>query len=42
MKPTLANPPRFLVAGDVVRVEIERLGTIENRVIAEPADTVRV
>ena len=38
----LANPPRFLVAGDVVRVEIERLGTIENRVIAEPADTVRV
>ena len=38
----LANPPRFLVAGDVVRVEIERLGSIENRVIAEPADTVRV
>jgi 2-keto-4-pentenoate hydratase/2-oxohepta-3-ene-1,7-dioic acid hydratase in catechol pathway len=38
----LANPPRFLVAGDVVRVEIERLGTIENRVIAEPVDTVRV
>jgi 2-keto-4-pentenoate hydratase/2-oxohepta-3-ene-1,7-dioic acid hydratase in catechol pathway len=38
----LANPPRFLVAGDVVRVEIERLGSIENRVIAEPADTERL
>ena len=38
----LANPPRFLAAGDLVRVEIERLGSIENRVVAEPADTVRV
>jgi len=38
----LANPPRFLAAGDVVRVEIERLGVIENRVIVEPDDTVRV
>ena len=38
----LANPPRFLAAGDVVRVEIERLGVIENRVIAEPDDTVCV
>jgi 2-keto-4-pentenoate hydratase/2-oxohepta-3-ene-1,7-dioic acid hydratase in catechol pathway len=38
----LANPPRFLAAGDVVRIEIERLGAIENRVIAEPADTVHV
>jgi 2-keto-4-pentenoate hydratase/2-oxohepta-3-ene-1,7-dioic acid hydratase in catechol pathway len=38
----LANPPRFLAAGDVVRVEIERLGVIENRVIVEPDDTVRI
>jgi 2-keto-4-pentenoate hydratase/2-oxohepta-3-ene-1,7-dioic acid hydratase in catechol pathway len=29
------NPPRFLVPGDVVRVEIERIGHIENRVIEE-------
>ena len=33
------SPPRFLAAGDVVRVEIERIGHIENRVIAEPAET---
>jgi len=33
------NPPKWLVAGDVVRIEIERIGAIENRVIAEPADT---
>ncbi len=26
------DPPRFLTAGDVVRIEIERLGTIEQRV----------
>jgi 2-keto-4-pentenoate hydratase/2-oxohepta-3-ene-1,7-dioic acid hydratase in catechol pathway len=38
----LANPPRFLAAGDVVRVEIERLGVIENRVIVEPDDTGRI
>lgn len=30
------TPPRFLKAGDVVRIEIERVGTIENRVIEEP------
>jgi 2-keto-4-pentenoate hydratase/2-oxohepta-3-ene-1,7-dioic acid hydratase in catechol pathway len=30
------QPPRFLVVGDVVRVEIERVGRIENRVVAEP------
>jgi 2-keto-4-pentenoate hydratase/2-oxohepta-3-ene-1,7-dioic acid hydratase in catechol pathway len=30
------EPPRFLVAGDVVRVEIEGIGYIENRVIEEP------
>jgi 2-keto-4-pentenoate hydratase/2-oxohepta-3-ene-1,7-dioic acid hydratase in catechol pathway len=28
--------PQFLKEGDVVRIEIERLGAIENRVIAEP------
>jgi 2-keto-4-pentenoate hydratase/2-oxohepta-3-ene-1,7-dioic acid hydratase in catechol pathway len=27
------TPPRFLQPGDVVRVEVERVGTIENRVI---------
>ncbi len=29
------NPKRFLKPGDVVRVEIERLGTLENPVVAE-------
>jgi 2-keto-4-pentenoate hydratase/2-oxohepta-3-ene-1,7-dioic acid hydratase in catechol pathway len=33
------QPPQFLRAGDVVRVEIEGIGYIENRVIDEPADT---
>jgi 2-keto-4-pentenoate hydratase/2-oxohepta-3-ene-1,7-dioic acid hydratase in catechol pathway len=35
------KPPRFLRAGDVVRVEIEKLGRIENRVVDEPADSAR-
>ena len=30
---------KFLVAGDVVRITIDRIGTIENTVIDEPADT---
>jgi 2-keto-4-pentenoate hydratase/2-oxohepta-3-ene-1,7-dioic acid hydratase in catechol pathway len=30
------DPPRFLEAGDVVRVEIDGIGYIENRVIEEP------
>ncbi len=30
------EPPRYLAAGDVVRVEIEKIGHIENRVIPEP------
>jgi 2-keto-4-pentenoate hydratase/2-oxohepta-3-ene-1,7-dioic acid hydratase in catechol pathway len=30
------QPPRYLSVGDVVRVEIEGIGHIENRVIAEP------
>jgi 2-keto-4-pentenoate hydratase/2-oxohepta-3-ene-1,7-dioic acid hydratase in catechol pathway len=29
------NPPKWLVPGDVVRVEIEGLGAIENRVVDE-------
>lgn len=33
------RPPRFLQAGDVVRIEIEKIGSIENRVIEEPAET---
>ena len=33
------KPPRWLKAGDVVRIEIERIGHIENRVIDEPAST---
>ena len=33
------KPPRWLVAGDVVRVEIEGVGTLENRVIPEPDET---
>ncbi len=33
------KPPRWLVAGDVVRVEIEGLGAIENRIVVEPEET---
>jgi len=36
------KPPRWLKAGDVVRVEIDSIGHIENQVIDEPADTTRV
>jgi len=35
----MSQPPRFLKAGDVVRVEIEGIGAIENRVVPEPDDT---
>lgn len=34
------KPPKWLQAGDVVRVEIDRLGYIENRVVTEVAETV--
>lgn len=34
------KPPSFLKAGDVVRVEIDKLGYIENKVVEEVADTV--
>lgn len=33
------NPPKWLKAGDVVRIEIDGIGQIENKVIAEPANT---
>lgn len=36
------NPKRFLQNGDVVRIEIEGLGYLENRVIDEPSDTARI
>jgi 2-keto-4-pentenoate hydratase/2-oxohepta-3-ene-1,7-dioic acid hydratase in catechol pathway len=35
------KPPRMLVAGDVVRIEIENLGFIQNEVIPEPEETAR-
>ena len=31
----LMDPPQLLRAGDTVRVEIERIGAIENRVVDE-------
>jgi 2-keto-4-pentenoate hydratase/2-oxohepta-3-ene-1,7-dioic acid hydratase in catechol pathway len=33
------KPPRFLVAGDVVRIEIERIGVLENRIVPEPENS---
>jgi 2-keto-4-pentenoate hydratase/2-oxohepta-3-ene-1,7-dioic acid hydratase in catechol pathway len=36
------KPPRWLVAGDVVRVEIDQLGALENKVIPEPADSALI
>ena len=36
------DPRRFLKEGDVVRIEIAKLGHIENAVVAEPADTDRI
>jgi 2-keto-4-pentenoate hydratase/2-oxohepta-3-ene-1,7-dioic acid hydratase in catechol pathway len=33
------KPPRLLKADDVMRVEIDGLGVLENRVVAEPAST---
>ena len=36
------KPPRLLVAGDVVRVEVEGIGALENPIIDEPDDTARV
>ena len=33
------QPPEFLRAGDVVRIEIDGIGTLENPVVDEPPDT---
>ncbi len=35
----LSKPPKILKAGDVVRIEIEGIGEIENPIIDEPDDT---
>ena len=34
------KPPSFMKVGDVVRVEIEKLGYIENTVVAESGETI--
>ena len=36
------KPPKWLKTGDTVRVEIERIGFIENRVVEEPGETARI
>jgi 2-keto-4-pentenoate hydratase/2-oxohepta-3-ene-1,7-dioic acid hydratase in catechol pathway len=36
------SPPRYLVAGDEVRVSIEGLGTLINPVVDEPADLAHI
>jgi 2-keto-4-pentenoate hydratase/2-oxohepta-3-ene-1,7-dioic acid hydratase in catechol pathway len=36
------KPPRLLQSGDVVRVEIDGLGALENRVVPEPESTARI
>jgi 2-keto-4-pentenoate hydratase/2-oxohepta-3-ene-1,7-dioic acid hydratase in catechol pathway len=36
------KPPGLLKAGDVVRIEIEGIGEIENPMIDEPADTAKI
>jgi 2-keto-4-pentenoate hydratase/2-oxohepta-3-ene-1,7-dioic acid hydratase in catechol pathway len=36
------KPPKYLKAGDVVRIEIDGIGSIENPVIDEPSDNVRI
>jgi 2-keto-4-pentenoate hydratase/2-oxohepta-3-ene-1,7-dioic acid hydratase in catechol pathway len=36
------DPPSFLVPGDVVRVEIEGLGVLENTVVAEASDATLI
>jgi len=35
------KPPRYLKVGDVVKIEVEKIGHIEGRVIEEPAETAR-
>ena len=36
------EPPIFLKAGDTVRIEIERVGTLENPVVAFEGDATAV
>jgi 2-keto-4-pentenoate hydratase/2-oxohepta-3-ene-1,7-dioic acid hydratase in catechol pathway len=36
------KPPKWLKAGDVVKIEIEGIGSIEHKVIEEPGDTIRI
>jgi 2-keto-4-pentenoate hydratase/2-oxohepta-3-ene-1,7-dioic acid hydratase in catechol pathway len=36
------KPPKWLKAGDTVRIEIEKIGHLEARVIDEPEDTARI
>jgi 2-keto-4-pentenoate hydratase/2-oxohepta-3-ene-1,7-dioic acid hydratase in catechol pathway len=36
------KPPRLLQVGDVVRVDVTGLGTLENAVVDEPASTVQL
>ena len=36
------KPPKLLQHGDVVRIEIEGIGEIENPVIDEPAETATI
>ena len=38
----LRQPPRWLVPGDTVAVEVDGIGRLENPVIAEPPDTARM
>ena len=35
------EPPQYLKAGDIVRVEIDHLGALENRVVPEPEQTLQ-
>ena len=37
-----SKPPKFLVAGDVVRISIDAIGEIEASVVDEPAETTRI
>jgi 2-keto-4-pentenoate hydratase/2-oxohepta-3-ene-1,7-dioic acid hydratase in catechol pathway len=34
------TPPRWLVPGDTVRIEIDRVGVLENPVVAESGGTI--
>jgi 2-keto-4-pentenoate hydratase/2-oxohepta-3-ene-1,7-dioic acid hydratase in catechol pathway len=36
------KPPQFLQPGDTVKIAIDKIGEIENPVIAEPEGTPRI